>query len=318
MLALTTPSAEVGSPLMTLDIVMPFYGRVDHFRVAVESVLAQTDGDWRLTIIDDVYPDLNAGRWAEAIPDARVRYIRNEKNLRPSRNYNKGAGLVSSEFFTLMGCDDLLEPAYVGRVKSLLMANPDVDVVQPGVKVIDAEGAVHDPLADRVKRLYRPRGGTARLSGARLATSLLRGNWTYFPSLVWRRELVTRFGFHVDLDIVQDLAMLLDIAFAGGTLLVDDDVVFAYRRHAESLSALTGVDGTKFAQERWLFEDAERRARALGWEGAARAARHHVSSRLHALSELPAATLSRDRRAIGALLRHATSRTKNPLDASSL
>ena len=43
-------------------------------------------------------------------------------------------------------------------------------------------------LADRVKRhVYAPRGpGETVLYGEPLATSLLRGNWLYFPSLAWR------------------------------------------------------------------------------------------------------------------------------------
>ena len=44
-----------------LDVVMPFYGDPGLFRAAVESVLAQSDGDWRLVVIDDVYPDTARG-----------------------------------------------------------------------------------------------------------------------------------------------------------------------------------------------------------------------------------------------------------------
>ena len=54
---------------MTLDIMMPFYGRIDHFKLAVQSVLDQTSPDWRLVIVDDVYPDLSAGEWARSSAD---------------------------------------------------------------------------------------------------------------------------------------------------------------------------------------------------------------------------------------------------------
>ena len=40
---------------------MPFYGSFDHFREAVLSVLGQSDPLWRLTIVDDVYPELAPG-----------------------------------------------------------------------------------------------------------------------------------------------------------------------------------------------------------------------------------------------------------------
>lgn len=304
---------SVGWRLVTLDIMMPFYGRPDHFMVAVQSVLAQTSPDWRLTIIDDVYPDRAPGEWAAAISDPRVQYLRNEVNLRPSRNYNKAAELAQSEHMVLMGCDDVMLPGYIDRVTRLLKEHREADVVQPGVIVIDGVGRPTTPLADLAKKLYRPRGHRPSLIRSEtLATSLLRGNWTYFPSLVWRTSLLRRLRFRTDLDVVQDLDMLLRITEGGGQLLLDDEVVFAYRRHRASLSATTGIDGSKFAQERTLFDEVGSRMIRLGWRDAASAARHHVSSRLNAVSEVPGALLRRDGEGLRALARHAVGTRRGP------
>lgn len=273
---------------MTLEIMMPFYGSFDHLRVAVASVLAQTDGDWRLTVVDDVYPDTAPGEWVQAIDDERVSYLRNETNLKPSRNYNKCVGLAREEFVVLMGCDDVMHPGYVAKVHDLIRQHPNADILQPGVNVIDENGATVTPLADRVKGWYRFGGhGVRAFDGERLATSLLRADWAYFPSLVWRTSRLAQFGFRTDLDVVQDLAMLIDIALAGGTLVLDDEVVFSYRRHSASFSSITGPDGSKFAQERQFFAEAAAACDAKGWSRAARAARAHFSSRLHALAEIP-------------------------------
>jgi hypothetical protein len=289
--------------------MMPFYGRFDHFREAVNSVLAQSDPDWRLTIVDDVYPDLAPGEWAQSLEDDRITYIRNEVNLRPSRNYIKCVGLMQSEFSVLMGCDDVMLPGYVGRVKQLIAQFPEASIIQPGVSVIDTDGRDSSPLADRVKRLYRFRGkGARQYSGEELATSLLRGNWTYFPSLVWRVSELKRHGFRVDLDVVQDLAMLLEITKAGGSLVLDDQVVFHYRRHSASVSAITGPDGSKFRQERTLFYESADAADALGWPRAARAARRYLSSRLNALTELPGAIKAGNANGRRTLLQHVLGR----------
>lgn len=270
---------------------MPFWGRFDHFRLAVESVLAQEDPDWRLTILDDRYPDPEPGRWAAAIDDDRITYLRNDENLGPSRNYTKAIGLARSEFLVIMGCDDVMLPGFVRRVHELIAEFDDADVIQPGVEVIDGTGRVYRPLPDRVKALYRfPGSGARAYRGERLARSLLRGNWTYFPSLVWRTSRLAG-GFRTDLDVVQDLAMLMAITRAGGTLVLDDAPVFQYRRHAASLSAVTGDDGSKFGQEATLFAEEVVACRELGWTRAARAARIHLSSRLNAASELPGAVL---------------------------
>ncbi|MCW4385019.1 glycosyltransferase [Salinibacterium sp. SYSU T00001] len=287
-----------------LDIMMPYWGSPEHFMIAVESVLAQDDPNWRLTIVDDVYPDAMPGEWASSIEDSRVTYIRNEENLRPSRNYNKCVGLAKSEFVVIMGCDDIMLPGYVGRIRRLIADFPDADIIQPGVTVIDENGTPVSPLADRVKAVYRPHGsGARRYEGETIATSLLRGFWPYFPSVAWRTSRVAS-GFRTDLDVTQDLAMMFEIISNGGSMVVDDEVVFAYRRHSASVSAVTGPDGSKFRQERVLFREAEASCRELGWRHAARAAHNHTSSRLHALTELPGAIASRNTTGMRTLTRH--------------
>ncbi len=289
----------------TLEIFMPFYGREDHFRLAVESILSQDDPNWTLTVVDDVYPSLDPGLWLTGLADERITYIRNEENLRPSRNYNKCVGLANSDFITLMGCDDIMLPGYVQRVRELLREFPDADILQCGVSVISESGAAIRPLADTVKSLIRPRlTGPQKLEGESLALSLLRGNWTYFPSLVWKTERLRETGFRTDLDVVQDLAMLLQIVAAGGKMVADNSVVFHYRRHSTSVSAVTGPDGSKFRQERMLFNETTIEFTQRGWNSAARAAKSHILSRMNALSELPGAVRTNNVVGRSTLTRH--------------
>ncbi|RLP79812.1 glycosyltransferase [Mycetocola lacteus] len=294
---------------MNLDIMLPFYGRFDHLVEAVESVRAQTDPNWRLVIIDDQYPDPAPGEWAaaRAAEDPRIEYRRNEKNLRISGNFNESIRLMESEHAIIMGCDDVLLPGYVAHVRALTQAYPDVSIIQPGVSIIDGEGEPSSPLADRIKYRLRPAGtGTRVAAGEELVTGLLRGNWLYFPSLVWRVEELKKRSFRTDYEVVEDLVMVLEIIEDGGTLLIDEDpVVFHYRRHATSVSSKRGPDGKKFIEERELFHDAAERARALGWHKARRTAQIRFTSRANALTELPSAIRVGSGDAIRSLLRHA-------------
>jgi glycosyltransferase involved in cell wall biosynthesis len=272
---------------MSLEIYMPFYGDPAHFREAVQSILAQSDSDWKLTVVDDVYPDVAPGKWLQSLGDKRITYIRNTTNLKPSANYNKCAKLAKSDFLVLMGCDDIMLPCYISRVKSLINAFPSADIIQPGVSVIDENGNPQKPLADRIKGYIAPSKGLPReFSGQRLEKSLLRGNWTYFPSLVWRRSLISKLVFREDLNVVQDLMMLLKITESGGTLVRDSEIVFNYRRHLQSVSGKQGADGRKFAQEFQLYKETSERARKLGWRGADRLARIHFLSRADAAFSL--------------------------------
>lgn len=288
-----------------LDIMMPFYGRFDHLRTAVESVVAQTDDRWRLTVVDDVYPEVEPGAWVEAIDDERVTYLRNAVNLGPSGNFQHSADLAESSHVVIMGCDDALRPDFVEHVLGLIERFPEVAVIQPGVEVIDDHGTVHVPLADRTKAVFRP--GSSRRShivaGEDLAASLVRATWTYFPSLVWRVDALRRHSFRTDLGIVQDLPMLLDITLDGGSFLIDPVTVFQYRRHGESVSQ-ANHDGTKFAEERTVYGEYEAAFRAVGWTHAARAARTRLTSRLHAGRDLAGGFRSSTPEARRALAQH--------------
>lgn len=276
-----------------IDVMMPFYGDVAQFRQAVTSVLEQTDGDLRLVVIDDCYPDPEPADWLTSLTDPRVRYLRNETNLGVNGNFRRCVDLVEAGHFVVMGCDDVMTPDYVSTVRSLARQHPDAAVIAPGVEVIDDRDQVVRPLGDRIKTLLTPRarpGAPAVLNGEAMAASLYHGNWTYFPSLLWRTGPVRDVGFRPGLDIVLDLALLVDLAARGGSLVHDPRVVFRYRRHQASVSSVQAVDGRRFAEENAFFADEARRCAERGWPRAARAARLHATSRLnHAQSRALAA-----------------------------
>jgi GT2 family glycosyltransferase len=294
------------SSQLTLDIMLPYYGDVALMQAAVRSVLAQSDPGWRLTVVDDGQ-EAGVPEWFGQLGDARVRYLRNPHNLGVTGNFQRCVDLADHPYLVLMGTDDVMLPNYVATIRSVLEQHPGIGLVQPGVQVIDASGELTDTLADRVKRrLYAPRRtGRLVLGGEELATSLLRGNWLYFPSLCWRTEAIKAVGFREDLLVIQDLALIIDLLERGERLAVDPTVCFSYRRHAVSYSSLGASAGTRFTEARRYFLDVADRMDARGWHRAARVARRYVSSRLHAITLLPAAIKGGQAEGVRTLSRHA-------------
>ncbi|MFE1645651.1 glycosyltransferase family 2 protein [Microbacterium sp. P01] len=274
----------------TIDIIMPFYGDPAQFKEAVLSVLAQDDPDWRLVIVDDCYPQWDPSEWVQGLGDARISLERNPENLGVSRTFDRCIELARNEYLAIPGCDDRLLPTYVTEVRSLIGDGGRPEYVQPAVVVIDENGHEARPLADRVKALVRPRiSGPTPLSGDLLATTLMRGNWTYFPAICWRADVLRRFRFTDRYEIVMDLALQMDILLAGGRLVASSVPAFEYRRHSASASSYTASDGTRFVEERDFYRTAVTRLRDVGWQRAARAARLRITSRLNALSKIPSA-----------------------------
>lgn len=293
------------SPTGTIDIALPYYGDVALMQAAVRSVIAQTDPDWRLFVVDDGR-EPGVPEWFAALDDPRIGYERNETNLGITGNFQKCADLAKAERVTILGCDDLLLPNYVATIRRLADANPGAEIIQPGVQVIDGSGQPVAPLVDKVKRRIFAPGltGTNTLAAEELAKSVLRGNWTYFPSISWRTEAIRAAGFDARFDIVLDLDAMVRIVADGGRMVLDDTVCFQYRRHDSSLSSKQAINGKRFSEERAFFAYVAERMTAQGWPKAARAARRHAASRLYAMTLVPASLRKGDLAGVRTLLRH--------------
>ena len=284
--------------------MLPAMGDGNLVREAVTSVFAQTDQHWRLTVCDDgpaAGRDPGLAGWLATHGDDRVRYQANPERLGINRNFQHCADTSTEELVVVLGADDRLLPDFVGRVRRLARRYPGAAFLHTGARVIDSAGRPSLPLADRVKALTAIRvragnGGAARaddpameVGGERLAASLLRGNWMYFPSVVFRGDSLRRHGFRPGRDIVLDLDLYLRILLDGGTAVLTRRPGIEYRRHAGSLSSAGAADGSRFAEERAYFAEAAAEMTAAGWPRAARAARWQPTSRLHRLVRTAAA-----------------------------
>ncbi|MFC9820963.1 glycosyltransferase family 2 protein [Streptomyces erythrochromogenes] len=299
--------------MVTFDFMLPYYGDVQLMQDAVRSVLAQTDRDFRLVVIDDgKEPDVPG--WFAALGDDRVHYQRNEQNLGITKNFQKCVRLSEADYVVIMGCDDVLHPHYLETVRSIIEERPGIGMVQPGVEVIDGTGEVTQGLADNTKkRLYAPQvKGRRLMGGEELAASVLRGNWLYFPSIAWRGEVLRKVNFRDDYSVIQDLALVVDLLEGGEQMVIDNSTtVFQYRRHAVSESSVQAFSGTRFAEAERYFSAVAARMDARGWPKAARAARFHSASRLHALTMLPGALRSGNTAGARTLAKHAFTSGQN-------
>ena len=251
---------------MTVDILFPFYGDVAMMKEAVRSVLRQSNPDWRLIVVDDGYPDDSIPGWFDSLEDSRVTYMRNETNLGANGNYRKCLTFVENPLVQVMGADDIMLPNYVDWLVRAAERHPDAAIFQPGVFVIDEHGAPSHTLVERVKSFYMPSRRVPQvLRGEALAVSILRGDWLYFPSLAWRAETILGIGFREGYDVVQDMALVCDVAMQGGGLLYDPTAAFLYRRHSGSDSSWRALEGTRFGEERRFFLQMATEMGRLGW-----------------------------------------------------
>src|SRR5262245_23893970 len=124
-----------------VSIGMPVRNGERFIRQAIDSLLAQTFGDFELIICDNASTDQTQQICEEyASRDPRVRYFRNEANLGPAANYNRCFELSRGEYFRWHAHDDQAAPEYLARCVELLDRDPSVVVAYPKTLVIDESG----------------------------------------------------------------------------------------------------------------------------------------------------------------------------------
>ena len=89
-----------------VSIVLPTYKRADVLPIAIRSVLNQTYSNLELIVVDDNSPDATSDVVA-SFSDPRIRYVRNEPNLKLPRALNRGFSLARGEYLTWTSDDNL-------------------------------------------------------------------------------------------------------------------------------------------------------------------------------------------------------------------
>jgi GT2 family glycosyltransferase len=115
------------------SIVIPTLNRAQVLPVAIRSVLAQTDGDFELLVVDDGSTDDTAAVVA-AIDDPRVRYLpQPQTGVCAARN--AGAAAARGRFLVFLDSDDELLPNALQSMRALAARDALDVVLAPRVQV---------------------------------------------------------------------------------------------------------------------------------------------------------------------------------------
>ena len=118
-------AAGPDSPLVS--IVLPTYTRAKLLGHAIRSVLAQTYRNFELIVIDDNSKD-DTPEVVRSFGDPRIRYFRNEENLKLPRGLNKGFGLARGDYLTWTSDDNVYAADAIGKMVAVLRGG-DCDFV---------------------------------------------------------------------------------------------------------------------------------------------------------------------------------------------
>ncbi len=143
----------VGNPCRgTAAFVMPHYGDTtrsrEYLRIAVESILAQSDPDWHLFVVDDCSPQREDRLAFENLQDDRITVIQNEHREGPGPTRNKGieeAVRLEAPFVLFLDSDDVASSDRLSLTREVFLSRQDVGVVYTRFAAIDKDGHLLDP-----------------------------------------------------------------------------------------------------------------------------------------------------------------------------
>jgi len=226
-------------------IYMPAYEPKEaHIRAAVESILAQTNGDWTLLINDDAsVREPTEAHIQSYLSDPRITFRKNPKNLGIGGNWNACWLQGTSEYVAFLFHDDLWEPQYLEKMTAALDRNPSAGFAAANHTYIQ-EGEIRTaPLYDELRAFMKEHialGLHEHRSFLRWWTSRgLKPNVIGEPSfVVLRRSLMEQVG-----PFNETMVQFLDSEYWARCLLKSDWVFVPeelgkFRLHPAGMSAV--------------------------------------------------------------------------------
>ncbi len=248
-----------------VSIVMPTYDRMQFLPAAVESLLAQTLGDWELIVADDGSSNESVRDYLRALErDMRVRVLWLEHVGNPGRARNAGIAQARAELVAFMDSDDLWVPAKLEQQLAHMRRRPECGWSYTGFLIVDADDV---PLQSERTRQWTPYDGEIFAEVVRGAASIRT------PAVAARTTLLSGVGgFDERIASAEDYDLWARLALASPVCVVDAPLV-RVRRHRPDSAGVPGAShagrdyslrklaGTQSGARRaWLLEELGRNA----------------------------------------------------------
>ncbi|MEV3902895.1 glycosyltransferase family 2 protein [Mycobacterium sp. NPDC050551] len=198
----------------------------------IESVLAQTDGDWELVVVDNGCSDAMADVVRPYTADSRIHLVRQE-NEGYTGGVSAAAAAASGRYLCVLDSDDALAPRFCERSRSLVVADPGIDGIGCNAVMfrdLDSDGELED--------FFTSTGRRTRPDPSRAVTfsELLAEGAPPYVGLIRREVWDDLGGYECPADIEPDVILWLRLVSTGRDLRILPDSLVKTRFRPESLS----------------------------------------------------------------------------------
>jgi Glycosyl transferase family 2 len=124
-----------------VTVVVPNYNHSRFLEARLDSIFAQTYGDFEVVFLDDASTDDSLRVFEPYRADSRIRTFCNTANSGcVFKQWNKGVREARGEYVWFAESDDVARPRFLETLVPLLDANPNVGLAYANSQVIDVRG----------------------------------------------------------------------------------------------------------------------------------------------------------------------------------
>jgi glycosyltransferase involved in cell wall biosynthesis len=216
------------APKPALSIISAVHETEPHLAEMIDSVVAQTVGDWELVVVDNGMSDEVVRILDKYADDVRIRLLR-----RPYRGLAGGvdaaAAVARGDRYAVVAGDGLLMPTFCERVAEVLAEHPEIDVLcVDALPVLDGQD---QPPS------FRQRCGIAEEPGIGYRVGLvdvMRRSGLYSTAAIRASAWTAGGGYSGETPQVDSLAMCVRMLAAGCDLRVLPEQLGRYRMYADA------------------------------------------------------------------------------------
>lgn len=264
---------DSGSEAPLVSVVIPCYSvPADHFRQAIDSVIAQSIGDWEAIVVDDGGSEFDLAAMVRSVGDARIRVVKHSRNRGLGAARNSGFRNARGFLVAMLDADDRLHPDYLQIMTGAIRDARATAWVWPDIETIGdkpGEWRFPDPPVPLCPAHMNYRGGSSLV-----------------PATLW--EAVGGFVEDPLLAGLEDLDFWLGALEMGAHPIYVHELLYQWRVSSDSMTFQFSADSHLqmeeiFKRRRPVFEGAPPCPDCSGGEpGSVFRARGYFNSSVHA------------------------------------
>lgn len=208
-----------------ISIIVPVYNAAEFIRETMDSVRAQTYGDWELLLVEDGSTDNSVERITDYLKetgDSRIRLIRQPGNQGAAKARNRGLAEASGRYLAYLDADDLWSPEKLEHELAFLQEK-QAGFVFTGYEFADEAGRG----LGKVVRVPETLSYAQALSNTTIFTSTVMFDTAVIPKELLEMPVIKS----------EDTALWWKILRTGRTAYGLDENLVRYRRAGRSLSS---------------------------------------------------------------------------------